>query len=413
MTIRSSCLFLLLTLIFPFAPGCTRESAQSGKGQTDFTAALKLLEVLKTNLDASPDYKLVTTRLSALSRGERDSLLDSLVAAKESDTRLVRQIDELLELPAYRLYYRQFRNVTPDIHRRILLALPYEAIPSPADISRNLLELTEHLQVLRSWISEMGSRIDLDTCRLIASRWLPDGKYEIPETFFIFDGNADAFAREGQVCFDLYTLVLARRSSETRYDDLDKISSAGLELVLAHEFHHIFAQPYFVPSPNESSDWKTRFRNRLVRRMVQEGTAMHCNPPEGFARVIKEDTSVVVNWIRELDRELGAIENNKVTEEAASAWLDSTYQETARLALRRYLSRAVQGEELERQVQAHVVDRPSLIYTLGWWMVSRISREGESPEAVRELIRQPLTLFERYNATIAQSTDSLRVVQRD
>jgi len=120
-----------------------------------------------------------------------------------------------------------------------------------------------------------------------------------------------------------------------------------------------------------------------------------------------------VNWIRELDRELGAIENNKVTEEAASAWLDSTYQETARLALRQYLSRTVQGEELEREVQAHVVDRPSLIYTLGWWMVSRISREGESPEAVRELIRQPLTLFERYNATIAQSTDSLRVVQRD
>lgn len=402
-------LFPLLTIIFLVAIGCSRKTHEAGTSQVDFSAAQRLLEVLKADVDACPEYHAVALRLSSLSGEQHDSLLDSLIAAKKSNPELVRNIDDLLESPAYQLYYRQFRNVTPDIHRRILLALPYEAVPSPAGISQNLLEITNYLQFVQRWTEGLSSRIDLDTCRRIAMRWLPSGNYELPKTYFIFDGNGDAFARDGQVCFDLYSLVLGRLSPASGYESLDTVSLDRVERVLAHEFHHIFARTYFVPSPDESADWKTRWRNRLVRQMALEGTAMHCNPPEGFARVIKEDTVVVVHWIRELDRELRAVENSEVTEEAASAWLDSTYQESARRVLRQYLSRTIQGAELEREVQAHSIDRPSLIYTLGWWMVSHISGQGSDPEAVHDLIRQPLSLFERYNATIKQAADSLRV----
>ncbi|MEW5795081.1 MAG: DUF5700 domain-containing putative Zn-dependent protease [Candidatus Zixiibacteriota bacterium] len=405
---RTVLFFLACAVVSSNLLSCYRESSKTAKQQVDFSAATALLDVLQASVDESPNCDSITDRLSSLPRQQRDALLDSLIAAKESKPALVRRIHALIESPAYRLYYRQFRNVKPDDHRRILLALPYEAIPSPADISRNLLEITVHLPSVRSWIKGLSSRIDLDTCRSIAERWLPDGEHEIPETFFIFDGNGDAFAHDGQVCFDLYSLVLARRSPDTRYEGLDTLSADGIEPVLAHEFHHIFAQPYFAPSRDEAADWTIRWRNRLIRRLVTEGTAMHCNPPEGFNRTIKEDTAVVVHWLRELDKMMALVKSGEVAEEVASDWLGNTYQEAARSVLRQYLSRTIPEDELEREVKAHEIDRPSLVYTLGWWMVSHISDKGFNPEAVHELIKHPLTLFERYNAKVSPGADSLK-----
>lgn len=322
---------------------------------------------------------------------------------------LISQIDALLSSPAYEFYYRQFRNVTPAVHRRILLALPYAAIPAPASIADNLLEVVDNLDALTGWANVLGPRINVDSCRSMAMNWLPPGDYEAPTTYFILDGNADAFANDGKICFDLYSTILRDRTPESRYADLDKIPLDDLHRIVAHEYHHIFAQQYYDRYPVETGDWKTTWYNRQVRRMVQEGTAMHCNPPEGLSRETKEDTATVVAWLRSLEQELLAVRNGQVDEDAVRVWTEATYYDSAMSFLRLYLSKTLSDEDLERAVRAHPVDRPSLVYTLGWWMVSRISHDGANPESVRDLVINPTTLVTKYNATIPAGADSLKL----
>ena len=242
--------------------------------------------------------------------------------------------------------------------------------------------------------------------------WLPRGDYEAPLTYFICDGNGGAFALRGKVCLDLYSMLLRPRPDDTRYDSLGNSTVDVLQRVIAHEYHHIFAERFYSEYPIESSDWRTTWYNKLVRRMVSEGTAMQCNPPEKFNRAIMEDTATVAAWISSLRLELAGIRNDQMDEKAAEAWMDATYFDSAMPLLRIYLKGTFQGDELDRQVSAHAVDRPSLAYTLGWWMVSRISREGTDPEAVRELVVHPMSLVQTYNALIPPGADSLRFPER-
>ena len=59
-----------------------------------------------------------------------------------------------------------------------------------------------------------------------------------------------------------------------------------------------------------------------------------------------------------------------------------------------------------------IAERPDLEHAPGWWMVSRLSAEGQEPGAVHELRGQPYTLFDRYNARLTQADQDLRVDPR-
>jgi hypothetical protein len=400
-------ILLLVTFIISFIPGHSAHNNLPRDELVNTEGIRQLLEIMHMVRERNPDYIDWTDRLVEMNRSQRKNLLDSLSARNREDIELGAAIDSLLSSETYRLYYRKFNNVTPDDHRQMLLNLPYGWLPSPADISRVLYEICHNSDSIADWVGGSIDAIDLDSVQQRALQWLPEGNYQMPPIHFIMDGNGDAFALGGQVCFDLYGLVLGKRSSSTRYSNLAKVSVSQIEVVLAHEFHHVYAAPFFKIDAAESDNLYRQWRNRLVCSMASEGIAMHCNPPEGYFRILKEDTAIVAFWFREFDSVMSALNRNVVSEDDIRHWYRDSFHDTARRLLREYMSRTFQGDELNQQVALHAHARPTLIYTLGWWMVSRISDNGVNRQAVLGLLQDPLSLFSRYNAVIGDGPDSL------
>jgi hypothetical protein len=77
--------------------------------------------------------------------------------------------------------------------------------------------------------------------------------------------------------------------------------------------------------------------------------------------------------------------------------------------LRRYFDARVESDKVDSLVAAHMGDRPSLIYTLGWWMATRISDGGNDPDGLMAVLESPRTIFARYNASVPDHADSLRL----
>ena len=371
-------------------------------GQSDNTAALGLLMRLYAAIAAkNPGYGDTAAVVAKLDSQQQEERLAALADRNARDPQITALIDSLLTSAAYRLYYRQFSNVTPDIHRRIFAALPYRAIPSPADIGQAQLELFRHRDSLAALVGKV-SQVDIAAAVAIARQWVPPGEQSEPVTYYILDGNADAFAKDGAVCFDLYGVLLSKRPAASRYGNMADIRAAEITAVLAHEFQHVFAQPYLYPSTRNFDNWQDLWEDIIIRRIVSEGVAMQCNPPSGFRQAIYEDSTVVRFWLRELERVIGQIRRNETTEDSVRAWLDRSYQESARQLLADYLKRTIPAGDQGALLQDHITERPNGVYVLGWWMVRHIAAAGGRDQAVQLLIT-PHQLFDRYNATVTDT----------
>ncbi|MBU8933307.1 MAG: hypothetical protein KOO62_04800 [candidate division Zixibacteria bacterium] len=389
---------------------CGQGDDECSPGILNTEPTVQLLDVIQILIDHNPDYEQYVAMKDSVSRDQWERTLDSLIQINMANPEIVAGIEMLVSTEAYQLYYRQFRNMDSEKHRRMLCALPYSSIQSPADISRNLFDLSSNLDSVRHWVESIVSRIDLQQSHSIALKWLPEGEYNIPSVHLIFDGNGDAFAREGQVVFDLFGVLLSQRPYDTRFSNLTAIGTQEIEEVLAHEFHHVYARPFLgQPISAVFDDWRDQWRSRLIRRMVSEGIAMHCNPPREVSRAIKEDTAIVAYWIRSLNEKLGKLRTNTVTEEQLQNWLSDTYHNEAQQLLREYLHREYRDYGLRRMLTKLGADRPSLVYTLGWWMVSRIGEHGTKPEELTALLADPYALFARYNEVMGDAPDSLLV----
>jgi hypothetical protein len=385
--------------------------AVSAEGSAlDVSGVTGLLDVLDAIAARHPDYAEESRRLEAMGEAERRVALEAKVAANASDDEINRLIDVLYATDAYRMYFIQFRNVSPEVHRRILLALPYQTISSPADISHKLRELWFNRGALRAWVDGAFREVDLGKCRDEAARWLPPGRYEAPPVYFVYDGNGGAFVRFGAVCFDLFGLVFRKRPPETRFDDLANLDIAQIEPVLAHEFHHVFARSIPRKQKQSGRGWQAQRRSELASLIVSEGVAMRCNLGEGLKRAAMEDTATVVYWIGQLNEKLAELEKGEISEEQWQQWLETTYQDLARERLRDFLAREYPGGDLEVLMSQHGAERPMMVYTLGWWMISRILEDPDGHERVVSLLSDPDRVFAEYNQSIGEeATAGLRL----
>jgi hypothetical protein len=298
--------------------------------------------------------------------------------------------DRLLNSEPYSLYYRQFRNMTTDLHRQIIMHLPYAAIPSPADISRVLLDLFDHRTEARTMLTQLQQQINLQSASQIAKKWLPSREYADPKVYFIFDGNGDAFATPDGIVFDLFGVLLSRRSEENRFAELTDDDVALVTNTVAHELHHFYAGQCFDKNYDDPFD-------RLTFRFAKEGLAMQCDAPTGLRRETKEDTAIVLSWARQLKQHRAALDDGSLDALGFQRWVDSSYHDLAIAELRSYLSRSYWGDGLERQIRMRSADRPSLVYTLGWWMVKVISDGGNDQPAAIRLVTSPDSIYSWYN----------------
>jgi hypothetical protein len=374
-----------------------------GARQNCDISALELqMRLFAAIASSNPNYDDTLAVVVKLDRLQQEERLAALAEQNARDPQIAALIDSLMATGAYKLYFRQFKNVTPDVHRRVFSALPYRGIPSPGDIGQVQFELFGYRDSLVALVSKI-SQVDMAEAVSISRQWAPPGELSIPTTYYLMDGNADAFAREDGVCFDLYGVILGKRPESYRYENLAEIPVNEIEAVLAHEYQHIFAQAHLYPATRKFDNWQDLWEDVIIRRIVSEGVAMQCNPPKGFKKAIYEDTTVVSFWLRELERVIGQVRRNETTEDSVRAWLDWTYHEPARQLLADYLKRTYSDGDQNVLLRDHVTYRPSGIYTLGWWMVSHIASAPGGHDQAVQLLDTPHQLFYLYNATVADT----------
>lgn len=377
----------------------------------DAESVYMLLDLMETLIEKNPDYKAVIAKMDSSSSQDRQVLTDDLMLKNNEDPEIIEKVNALLESPTYKLYYSQFRNVKPATHKMALLALPYAWLPTPGGVSRTLFEVCQNLEKLKPWVDNIIPKINLTKSHNLALEWLPKDKYEIPPVYFIIDGNGDAFARNGKVCFDLYSILIRELPHDKKYDLLETISMTDAENVLAHELFHIYARPYFTASDSPINlNWKTTWKERLTKQMVNEGIAMQCNPLSGFKKEIFEDSTVVKYWIGQFIGMMQAIENDKVTEDEFKDWFSETYFVVPRSLLSDYFSNDYQGEELEQKVRECMIDRPTMIYTIGWWMITNILKSENGKAKVIGIVSDYKKVFEVYNNSLPANSDDLKIV---
>ncbi|MBI5868782.1 MAG: hypothetical protein HZB43_10945 [candidate division Zixibacteria bacterium] len=402
---------LALALLVPLVIGasrCSAGEAVSPEAQLDISAVTQLLDVLDLLVRKNPGYKTTISRLSQMPHDSAESELQRLAQKNGDDPEIKSAIDGLLGSPTYKLYYRQFRNVTPEIHRKILCALPYWGINSPADIGGTLRELCLNLDSVRSWVTAVVSHIDLDKSQRVALEWLPPGDYPPPPIRFLYDGNGGAFANDGEVGFDLYGSILGSRAPAARFANLAGLDVNQIELIIAHELQHIYAARYLYPPGRTFATWQDKWIDRLTRNIVSEGVAMQCNVGPGVRRSLMEDTVIVRYWISQFNGKVAAMRNNSITESQIGAWYDSSLQDVPRRLLIEYWQRVTHDQDSVTFMQRYIGDRPAMAYTLGWWMLGRILERDSNREKVIALLSDPSAIFKAYNESIPADTQ-LRV----
>jgi len=393
--------------------GCSaveRESAPRDEGKRiDAGTVLALLDLVDTIVSKNPDYAGALKSLDSLDPAGRRGRLEEWKARNARDPDIQARADAFLGSPAMRVYFRRFTNVTPEDFRRVLHALPYEWTDSPGDIATALFGLVARRDTVRAWVEMLRSRVDLRRCRDRAAGWLPGGPYPVPEVGLVYDSNAGSYTAEGKAYFNLYTdafRTLARDGGPAGAGEDE------MEGIIAHEMHHVFAEPFLEralsaarPAPREATD-------PVVVAMVSEGAAIHCNPPAGFRKDLWEDPRTVEALLAELNGRFLAVKEGRMGRRGFRGWYSDTFQGIPRRLLEGYVARTYPENDRKAVTARFIPQRPDLVHALGWWMVSRVSRQGEDREAVKALVKNPLSLFRLYNAALGDSQEALKVDPR-
>jgi len=400
---------LLLSLSIPVAtaqPSNDTSGTTTGDRRLDSTPVRKLLHLIETIRDENPGYQEAVKRLATLNAPERQDSLAKLVTRNMENPRITGEIESLLASPAYVLYYRQFRNASPDKHRAFFYSLPYYATDGPGGVGDVFYELCRNFDAVAVWYEHIISRIDLQRSLKTAQQWLPRGDYYIPKVYIIYDGMGDAFASDDGICFDLYGVLLSHRPRATRFDNLDDIDVTEVENILAHEIHHVMAYPMLYADPPPDTTWESRWVYRLARRLVSEGAAMHCNPRTGINAAIKDDSTIVRYWIRRVNEKLAAVDAGIISEGQLVTWSDSSYFEIPTQLLIDFLARRYPAANQDSLLQLNMGYKPDMEHTLGWWLVSHISG-GVQPGRLIALLSQPDSVFAWYDEAIGSNDPSL------
>jgi hypothetical protein len=99
---------------------------------------------------------------------------------------------------------------------------------------------------------------------------------------------------------------------------------------MAHEIQHTLAKPLLYPKRTESlQSWQERWADRIVRGLVSEGVAAHCNPPAGIRARIWEDRQVLHALVQGLNDTLRAMRDSSASEDDISRWYQDSFQDAA------------------------------------------------------------------------------------
>lgn len=373
-------------------------------GSLDAGGVVALIAVMDSIASLHPGF--ATMRLDIMNRAERDSLLEAARARNENSVGLNRCLEALFETPTYVSYFRRFSNVTRELVRDVLLDLPYGVRPSPGGIAETYFTLIRNRDSLRTAVHEFVSTFDYGAMSRQALHWAPDGDYDLPVVHLIYDSNAGSFTADRSPFFNLYS---ERMSTAQGDATLDRFVDYA-EGVTAHEVQHVLVQPLLYPDMDTGAwSWQRQWVEGIVRGLVSEGLATHCNPPSGMRSAVWENREVLAALLESLEGTLRSMRDDAVTPEDVAAWYRDSFQDMPRQLLRNYLEHDASGADLESAMRRYASIRPDLEHALGWWMTSQISARGSRRSAALELLSHPAELFGRYNRALGEEDSALRV----
>ncbi len=397
---------LLLLFLLPCQP------PQTGTGPFDDSAVTKLLSLMDSIAGRNGGYENVILQLDSLSRTGRGERIRALQNRNDRDPVLRKMIDDLLTTEPYRIYFSRFSNVTPRDFRFAFNSLPYAAPDLPGGIGEAFLDLIRHRRAFERWYETIRGEIDVHRCIMSAKEWLPPGEYPLGNVYFIYDGNAGSFAEQGNAFFNFCSEVVTKEPMDRRFKQLNETGVEKLEGVIAHELHHVMAEPILFPEKRGYESWEDEWKDRITQTIVSEGVAFRCNPLTGFQKQLWEDRSTIATLMKELNEKLVALGEHRVQEDDLKEWYNGLYHEFAASLLERYLRRTHPESEIKGLVAEKAIFRPDLTHALGWWMVSSISGNGAKKEKVIELLTNPSLLYRLYNASLEKGTEDIAVDER-
>lgn len=372
----------------------------------------RLFDVIAAIVERNPAYAETLERVAVMDDAAAAQAFDSLAEANRRNPAISGKIDSLLASETYRIYFRRFRNVNPEIFRTAFVHLPYRAVPSPGGIASCFLELCGSVEEIREWMRDVVRRIEIPRCATIAERWLPEGDYAPVTIYFIYDSNAGSFTAQGKPFLNLQSMIGEISPGGDLPDQLASIDITAIEQVIAHELQHIYARPVLYPRNRVFAAWQDRWLDKIVREIVSEGVAGQCNPCAGMKKELWEDPDVIAALIRGLNETCLAMYDGTLGEREMSAWYGASFQDAARDLLKAHLLKQYDQQAAVRLLGRYMPVRPDLVHTLGWWMVSRITDRQSNRNPALSLLTDPSSLFERYNATLPPDAGALRVDDR-
>jgi len=375
----------------------------------DAGAVVALLDTLDIIVENNPDHFQERLILNNLEPVERALHLAPLMAANAANQEIQHSIDTFLDSPAMRIYVDRYTNVTPDHIRRALNGIPYTVVDSPGDIARAYHRAVPIRDDLRRWVALLAERIDLDRVRASAQHWLPPGTSVQPEMYLVFDANAGSYTAQSKGFYNLYSDVI-QDLPRGQPPDLDGMEA--MEAVIAHEMQHVMTEPLFAAARRRHSSWQGQRMDQVIRGLVSEGAASHCNPPDGLRRELWEDSRTLAALVSDLNQTFVALQEERMDEAAFQQWFGATFHDRARELMVQNLKARYPQDQVEILMRKHASERPDLIHALGWHMVATISGRGEDPEAVHRLLQAPYTLLSLYTAALGDSHPDLRIDPR-
>lgn len=398
---------LLLILV---AAGLLTPAARSAVSESDtvnysrrihYDALQATVNLLRVIASENPDYAIFQDSVRALPRADHDRAITERVERNRSNQLISQAVDRLVRTGSFAAYYQMAPALTPEIHREVFVNLPYRTIAAQGGIAEAYFELLPHTEALGLIIDSLPSKFDIRSAQQLAERWVPSGKHNVPEIYLVMEGNLDAKAQSGVICFDLVAMLFSKRSLATRFDP---ILTAGetdrLNRTLAHELQHIYYGPTIRAGLGTPASAFEATINEMIRTILMEGTAMQCNPPEALRGMAMRDTTIILAWIEILNTQIARIRSGAMGREEARAWMWGAADDSALAMMDRFLVRDDAARAAAEGIRNFWPHRPSWNYTLGWWIISHLTENGRQPENVLPLMNSPYELILAYNQSV-------------
>lgn len=367
----------LATLIFIILIGCEKKPEILLKFNTE--PAVKFVELIDF-IEKESKIKLDTIKYS------KKQVISNYYRNK-NNTILNTKIDELLELPVYKLLSEITTAYTDSIdlkgkeaYKFAFLNLPYKGTQMAGGVANSWIEYWQNNYDIKAkdFISELennSERIKYESISL-SKEYLPKNTVENQnvEVVFCFDGNRGSFANENIIYMDILGFTDFNINRFTN--------------VLSHELHHVIYSNWLNSRFNKKTN-KEKAISKLQSRIILEGIAQQITFVDYNSQVEElYNNKELIKKLHENFIEVFIEIKNSETPLSTYSEFSSKMWDDSYFLLEKYCKGEIQDQTIPR--------RPTYSYYIGYKIYESIEENGGFEE-LQFVIEHPENLLSEFN----------------